>query len=370
LLHGTISDGLQWAAAKAHRGFIKVGASAWYVPLEHMRETMKKILFATTALVATAGVAAADVKVSGYAEMGITGGDTATMQGSTVLDDVSQFHSDIDITFSLSGEADNGLTFGATIDLDEATDINASGLPSAAGGQSNGGVGGPLGENDMSVFIAFGGAKLTMGDTDGAFDAALQEVNIVDTINDDHSTHAGFNGNGGFDGSYDGQIARLDYAFDAFSVHVSTEIDDLDIGDPVWGLGFKYTAALAGLDLGIGLGYQTVDFGGGNNSVVGLSVDTTFDNGMRAIINYSKFDFVVGETTHWAIGLGYTINALTIAANYGEFDFGGGVTSDGYGLGVNYDLGGGLNAQFGYGSSDFGAGATFDTYSLGLAMSF
>jgi outer membrane protein OmpU len=316
---------------------------------------MKKILFATTALVATAGVAAAEVSLTGFAEMGITGGDTASIQGSTLLDDVTQFHSDIDVTFKLSGEADNGLTFGATIDLDESQDSNGN-------FRSRGGP--------ESVFIAFGGAKLTMGDTDGAFDAALTEVGIGSSLNDDHTTHAGFSGNGGFDGAYDGQIVRLDYAFDAFSVHVSAEMDDLNIGDPVWGIGFKYGAELAGLDLNLGLGYQTVDLGGGSNSVMGISIDTTFDNGLQAIINYSSFDLVLGDVDHMAIGLGYTVNALTLSANYGEMDFGGGVSQDGFGFAANYDLGGGLVAQLGYGSSDFGGGVTFDTYSLGLAMSF
>ncbi|RMH39212.1 MAG: porin, partial [Alphaproteobacteria bacterium] len=68
---------------------------------------MKKVLFATTALVATAGVAAADVSISGYAEMGVIGG--------TGMD--AQFHTDIDATFSMSGTTDNGLTFGASVDL-------------------------------------------------------------------------------------------------------------------------------------------------------------------------------------------------------------------------------------------------------------
>ncbi|HDR27679.1 MAG TPA: porin, partial [Rhodovulum sp.] len=36
---------------------------------------MKKVLFATTALVASAGIAAADITLSGSAQMGIKGGD-------------------------------------------------------------------------------------------------------------------------------------------------------------------------------------------------------------------------------------------------------------------------------------------------------
>ena len=335
---------------------------------------MKKILFATTALVATAGVAAAEVSLTGFAEMGVVDGDHLS---------TAQFHSDIDVTFNLSGEADNGLTFGATIDLDEAIDPDYCSSPLAGGTNTNGPA--VCGESDMSVFIAYGGARLTMGDTDGALDWALTEVGIGGAIADDHTTHAGFNFNSGLDGTFDGQVVRFDYAFDAFSVAISTEIDDTGTFDPIWGIGFRYSGELAGLDLGVGLGYQTVDLGA-DVDVVGLSVDTTFDNGLQAIVNYSQWDIAGTDVDHWGIGLGYTMNALTLSANYGEYNFPGSAKDSGFGLAANYDLGGGLVVQFGYGSSDIDVGAAafgigagnfagsapgdYDQYSLGLAMSF
>ncbi|MBV6637551.1 MAG: porin [Mameliella sp.] len=319
---------------------------------------MKKILFATTALVATAGVAAAEVSLTGFAEMGVVDGDHLS---------TAQFHTDIDVTFNLSGEADNGLTFGATIDLDEELGFSAFN-------------GGP-----EAVWIAYGGARLTMGDTDGAFDWALTEVGIGGALADDHTTHAGFNFNSGLDGTFDGQIARFDYSFDSFAVAISAEIDDSGTFDPVWGIGFRYTGELAGLDLGVGLGYQTVDLGA-DVDVVGLSVDTTFDNGLQAIVNYSQWDIGGTDVDHWGLGLGYTMNALTLSANYGEYSFPGSAKDSGFGLAANYDLGGGLVVQFGYGSSDIDVGPSvfgigggnfagmpagdYDQYSLGLAMSF
>jgi hypothetical protein len=155
---------------------------------------MKKVLFATTALVATAGVASADIALSGSAQMGIQG-------GNNTANDTTQFVQDIDITFTMSGTADNGTTFGAAIDLDE----NAAGV-----NQDDAGV---------AIFISGDLGTLTLGDTDGALDWAMQEVdfNGAASINDDHTTHAGFNGNGGLDGHYDGQILRYDYSFGDFS---------------------------------------------------------------------------------------------------------------------------------------------------------
>jgi outer membrane protein OmpU len=73
---------------------------------------MKKLLFASTALVMSAGVAAADVSVGGDGRMGVTyDSDRATK---------FQFTNRIRISFSASGTADNGLTFGGSIRADNA----------------------------------------------------------------------------------------------------------------------------------------------------------------------------------------------------------------------------------------------------------
>jgi outer membrane protein OmpU len=52
----------------------------------------------------------------------------------------------------------------------------------------------------------------------------------------------------------------------------------------------------------------------------------------------------------------------------------GATQQDGYGLAVNYDLGGGAVVRFGYGSTQtcgvYGGCAVGDSFSLGLAMSF
>jgi hypothetical protein len=56
----------------------------------------------------------------------------------------------------------------------------------------------------------------------------MQEVDFgaPASINDDHTSHAGFNGNGLLDGHYDGQILRYDYSFGDFAVAISVEQDD------------------------------------------------------------------------------------------------------------------------------------------------
>ncbi len=75
---------------------------------------MKKVLFATTALVATAGVAAADVTFGGYGRFGIIYNDIdATGEDST--DVTSRFRLQIDAT----AESDAGVTFGARVRIQQ-----------------------------------------------------------------------------------------------------------------------------------------------------------------------------------------------------------------------------------------------------------
>jgi outer membrane protein OmpU len=357
---------------------------------------MKKVLFATTALVATAGVASADIALSGYAEMGVRGGTGVT----------SQFHQDIDLTFTMSGTADNGLTFGAAIDIDESN----TGAP--FGGPDDGGV---------AVFISGDFGTLTLGDTDGALDWAMTEVNVAGaSLGDDETGHAGFSGNAWLDGHYDGQILRYDYSFGDFSVAVSVEQDDDTItphgifgnysavgtgspaftSDAIWAIGAKYSGMFAGGSFGVGIGYQFTDDGIDATpvaigiSVTGISANVALDSGFSAAINYSMIDVsnpvsgVSEDGTHMGIGVGYTFDAITVGANYGAYDYD--VTSpnadaEGYGLVAQYDFGGGLAAHLGYGYSDVtnangsvanptsaGPIATGDshTWSFGLSMSF
>ncbi|MDJ0628094.1 MAG: porin [Rhodobacter sp.] len=335
---------------------------------------MKKVLFATTALVASAGIASAQgVELSGSAEMGIVGGDGIE----------TQFHTGVDVRFTMSGETDNGLTFGATVDLDDTGETAVRGFDIADTGPSE--------LADYNVFISGNFGTLTMGDTDGAFDWALRDLDIIADINDSNTAHAGFNGNAGLDGTYDGQVARYDYSFGDFAFAVSAEIDDAGVGDPVFGIGGTYSGDLGGVNLGVGLGYQS----DGVFDIIGVSLDASFDNGIRAILNYSDLDGIGIDNSgygglpagtqfaenHIGVGLFYTMDALSVGVNYGVYDtttIGCPTCADteGFGLAVNYDLGGGAVVQFGYGSSSVqntlvpGDTVTSDSFSLGVAMSF
>lgn len=109
---------------------------------------MKKLLLATTALVASAGVAAADVTVGGDGRMGLV------YDGSDW-----EFTNRVRVSFTLSGETDTGLAFGGSIRADNA-------------GDGASGVGG-------NIYIKGEFGTLWMGDVDSADKALVGQLHGV-----------------------------------------------------------------------------------------------------------------------------------------------------------------------------------------------
>jgi outer membrane protein OmpU len=295
--------------------------------------------------------------------MGVVGGS----------DSDSRFHTDVDVTFTMSGEADNGLTFGAAVDLDESWQgTNA--------GAANGAMADDDEDGGAVMFVEYGGVRLTMGDTDGALDWAMDEVDFGGAIRDDHTGHAGFSGNGGIglgalaagtpggidggiglDGLYDGQVALVTYSAGDLQLGASLEVSDereftlagadWDAG-AVMGLGAKYSMG----GLAFGVGFQTVTVESETAGVDDLSA-----RAFGASVHYTANELTVGinvgrnsydlsgvdaDLTHMGIGASYTMNSLTLAANYGQYnldiDLAGApeITNSGWGVSAVYDLGG------------------------------
>ncbi|MEL6586971.1 MAG: porin [Pseudomonadota bacterium] len=352
---------------------------------------MKKVLFASTALVAFAGAAAADITLTGNAEMGINENETYTFNAATNnfdADGNTGFFTDIDVTFTMSGETDGGLTFGASIDLDESNDGDAFGSATQGG---------------ETIFLSGNFGTITMGDTDGALDWALDEVLFSNGSLADNEETAGYNGNAGLDGLYDGQILRYDYTVGSFGIALSAELDDTDgVGnDDVFGLGLTYDATFGSTALSFGIGLQTASVANVDVDTFGLSVSADFGNGFEAGLSYMTFEnhlpdvsdtlvtFLSGgavtdgrlitpnqDTDHIGVGIGYSTGPWAMSANYGEYSHDRGTDISGLGLTVGYDLGGGAIVQFGYGRSsiDMPVGEpTFDdrdTFSFGVRMNF
>ena len=315
------------------------------------------MLLATTALVATAGIASADLSrlsISGAAEIGVAE-DAA---GNT------EYFQDIEVTFSGSGETDGGLSFGMAVQLDE--DGSA---PATHGG--------------TTINVGGGFGNITMGDTDGASDWAMTETAVGGSMADDHTAHAGYSGNSELDGREDGQVLRWDYTAGAVGVAASLEQaadGATSTEDDTVQVGLRYSMDMGGNTVGLGIGFadagnQTAAAGfdghagitaadAGDSDSVAISISMTTSGGLTATLNSTDGTLYGHDATHMGIGLGMTMDALTVGVNYGEIEVNN-VTETGVGLAVNYDLGGGAVFQLGYGD-----GEGTDTMSVGLALSF
>ncbi len=324
--------------------------------------------------------------------MGLVGGDGVSIAFGDIFDREVQFHTDIDVRFKMIGETDNGLTFGAFIDLDEG----GAGSDAHADDAEHGGA---------TMFVSGSFGTVTMGDTDGALDWALREAVLGDSI-DDLEEHIGWAGNSGLDGSYDGQILRYEYAWETFATALSVETDDFGDTDPVIGLGGRYTWNFASGDITIGAGYQKADFSRNSSAgadIWGISLDADLYNGIRAVVNYSVYDaYDHGFSTYdWGedsigLALAYELDEWLVSLNWGQRDTNydrvspSSTTSEddryeGLSLVVNYDLGGGAVIQGGVAKGKVSESGVFTSvsgtfpyqfeddylkWSLGIAMSF
>lgn len=290
---------------------------------------MKNVLFATTALVGFAGVAFAQdtgVSLSGSAEMGITYID---IDG---VGDEAVFHNDIDVTFTLSGATDNGLTFGATIDLDEVGD----------------------GDNldfENSVFVSGAFGTLSMGDIDGAYDRALSNIH-AGGLSDEADVASGTTG---FDGLAP-EILRYDYAFGPVVLSASLGLEDQmpindeaggtsngDLTENVYGLGIAYGGDFGAMTLDLGAGIQYTELSNEEAMVYGGSATLGFGNfeviGVVEVFDTDSASASATDGESFGISGAYMTGPWEFALGYEHSDFGGDAdVVQGY---VTYDLGGG-----------------------------
>ena len=315
---------------------------------------MKRVLLATTALCMGAGAAVAEVALSGDAEMGI----------AASKDNSVRFHTDVNVKFTLTGETDAGVAFGSAIELAESGD----GSPAVDADDEHGGV---------AIFMedADGFGRLTLGDTDGGYDWAMDEIGSGG-IRDD-SEHGAYNGNSGLDGKHDGQILLWNREIGSgFSMAASVELDDhadnAASNDPIVGVGGKFSMPMGGGTVALGGGVQTGSFGhkieGGltaeqraakadkpvvwgiaktdtaaakgrevEGTIVGGSAVMDFGGemgGLSVTLNASVLEadgsHTTGmgdsattmtadvEQTHLGVGFGYTVGAITLGLNVGS----------------------------------------------------
>jgi outer membrane protein OmpU len=337
---------------------------------------MKKILIATTALVATAGVASADVSLSGDARMGVI------YDGSDL-----NFTSRTRAQITLSGESDGGLSFGGSFDMHNAGDAS-SGLSGSA-------------------FVSGEFGKISMGDVDGAAKAAVGQVDGVgltglDDLNEVVYVNGGtdVDGDASDDTIYPNPAALYEFTTGAFSFYAGagdpagkSEAESvLTTGGPTSGNittttlsadeTYSVGAKWAANGFSIGLGFETVQAALTVSDTLGTFVPTAVQGTISQIIIGASAEFgdftikgIYGDIStskslggggdQWAISGTYAMDALSVTAFYSDISIGIG-SAEAYGLGAAYDLGGGLSVKGGV-VNDRGGDTIAD---FGVSMSF
>lgn len=304
---------------------------------------MKKVLFATTALVATAGVAAADVTFGGYGRFGVLYNESAGGGDSTNV--TSRFRLQIDAT----AESDMGVTFGARARIQQNNGDNSSIF--SAGPDNTAGTPddiiintGPAGTgiNGVRFFARSGGLEVGVGNIYGAleFMPGMYDIDLGLTGLGYDYTAFNFRGDAyssGGNGAAGNNGLEVIYSMGDFKVHVSAS----DVNDRVAAVG-SYT--FSGYTFALAL--QDSNAAGDTEAAVSVS-----GNVGPAFLSFAYAkngdDTGVGTVNgdHFVLAARFDVGAATnIEAYVADADY---FASTSYGIDFNHDLGGGTSLRGG-----------------------
>lgn len=351
---------------------------------------MKKVLFATTALVATAGVAAAEVTFGGYGRFGVI-----YQSGLDGFDSETRIEQRFRLTVTGVTETDNGLKFEGRIRFQ--TDDNAAGSASTANSSAAG------------FAVSTGGLRLDVGHVSDVIDSG----DVVDyygygigltSFGEQSSAWAlpasGFGSGEEFDTvaptvkiryNYDAFTVSASYTDNAWSEDWSLGQDNFDplaappVGDGGWGLQprlknneeWQVGASYSFGNYSIGGVYGSQDIEVADfDAVTGEFAEGGKDNNDFWVVGFSgefgafSFSAIVGDSdiqndTSYGISGQYEIGAATnIRAVFSDNGIDG--SDEVYGVGFQHSLGGGVSLRGGVGNN--AAGKT--TADLGVVFNF
>lgn len=305
---------------------------------------MKKVLLGTTALAAMLAASAhaesPRVTVGGFLDFQAGWSDQdwdAAGSGTTTRD--IKFQNDTEVYVSVDGKADNGLGYGAVIELE--ADVSAD-----ADGEG-------LNADKTYVYLDGNWGRFEMG-----ANAAPAETMRVDTSNFARATGGAADGDwydfinlapGGtvFVSSADLPIAHGGLGGAFGSLEDSTKIT-------------YYSPRFSGLQLGVSFSPDSADVGtaAGWTGEADGSVENVFSTGLNYNGQYDNVGIMASLTGEWgesevagmedlsayAVGLGVNFDGFTLGGSYGDWDdslqvTGSNTNADFWNLGAAYDFG-------------------------------
>jgi outer membrane protein OmpU len=276
---------------------------------------MKKVLLATSALVASAGIASADITLTGGADFGI--------KDSGVASTNAYVHSEIDINIVASATTDNGYTIGASMDIDDGS-AETTGLGSVS---------------DPEVFISGAFGTITTGDVAPAADKHGVATVGFDGIGVDTDIEA-LDTRGTADINYSTTVNNMAITL-SYNMGQSATADG-DEGD--WGMFVSFDA---GNGFGVTASYA-VDDSAAAAADAAYALGLSYDLEGIALNAY----FADNETNGGsAFSASYALDAnTTISAVYASTDVSGDESD--FGIGFKTNLGGGVSLAGGIGEVD------------------
>lgn len=287
---------------------------------------MKRVFLGTTVLVMSAGIAAAEVSLSGDARMGVVS-KAADHDGDIA------FTSRVRAAISVSGETDGGLSFGGSFGVHDA------------GGAKDG--------QNGSVFVSGPFGKFSMGDVNSAAKTAVGNASGVGLIGLDDLNEIKYIGKA------HKPSALWNYDMGALSLYASSDNPGPSEDTVVSGALFYRIG-----DVNAGAGIER----GGDMQVVSASVSATLGDASVTLV-YGSYDDGM-ESTENVNSYSASASFNTGMATFSAFSSGnskGVEGEDHFGIGASFDLGGGATIKGGYVDGDSLSDGSFD---LGISMSF
>jgi len=290
---------------------------------------MKRILLASTMLVAGAGMAAADVTISGYGRFGLQyNSNVGAGFSKTVID------SRLRLNITGTMETDGGVTFGGRLRLQYDQGDDPANMTF----------------NTAQYFVSYEGLTVYVGNVETPWDnVALlwnSEMGFQDSsVGDPYNGYFGY-------GNFKGNNPGWQYPPDAVGVSASYSVGDLNI----WAAyvnpdqSVKDLPGWADKEISLSVDYTTGPFtvaaayigntaGWKDDNVGFIGAAYNFGDG-NVGLNYINYDYSVGPSDHQITLYGnYTFGATTVRAVVSDWDFAGNKTA--YGIGADYDLGNG-----------------------------
>ena len=304
---------------------------------------VSNLLIATTALVATAGVAVADVKISGYARFGAVYNDAT---------DTTSVASRLRLQFDASTETDSGLTFGVRTRAESEEGgtavFNGARFTATTGGLTIG-MGNILGVIEAAPNLYLPTNSAGMGLEGNGFTSLA-----ANTVSNNLGTVSGFDwtaytskGAGAANG------VEVLYNMNGIGLHAHST-------DTSYGIGANYSFA----DYRVGVAYEEFNDGARDgDSILFASIAGSF-GAFDAALSYAQTDYAGVSAEKYSLRGGYKANdALYV---YGFFADENNSVDATYGLGASYGLGGGAAIDAGWSVDEAGD----NTVSAGVFFRF